>query len=291
VYPSNIDISALSRYAPQRAGDEAFRRFCLPWLSHHMSPEQDVLQRRARVHLRKARWFEVPTPIGDIQGYEFAPVGGPNGRSVLLVHGWTSEASFMAAFVEPLRQKGFRVVAFDFPAHGYSRQRQASLIDCAHALGAVARADGPFDDVIAHSLGGIVSLMVADGAPPLAGPVRFDRFVLIATPNKLEEFTAAFGRHEGLTAPAQRAFERHLERIGHRTLASVSSARYLTASGRPALVVHARDDRQVPFSNAEEIAAACPSVTFHPVDGFGHSDVLFAPPIVRAVRSYLLDGV
>jgi pimeloyl-ACP methyl ester carboxylesterase len=290
VLPSKIDIAALSRYAPQRAGDEVYRRFCLPRLSHHMSPKQDVLEARARVHLKKARWFSVPTRVGRVQAYEFAPAGEPNGRSVLLVHGWTSEASFMAAFVEPLRQKGFRVVAFDFPAHGYSMQRRASLIDCAQALHAVGTAAGPFDDVIAHSLGGIVSLMVADGAPPLAGPIAFDRFVLIATPNRLEEFTADFGAHEGLTPAAQRAFERHLERIGHRKLESVSSARYLAASGRPALVVHARNDWEVPFSNAEEIAAACPDAEFHPVDGFGHAGVIFAPPVVRVVRSFLLGG-
>lgn len=291
VIPSKIDIAALSRTAPQRAGDEAYRRFCRPPLSHHMSAQQAVLQARARVHLRKAHWFSVQTRVGKVQAYEFASVGQANGRSVLLVHGWTSEAAFMAAFVEPLRQKGFRVVAFDFPAHGYSTQSSASLIDCAHALHAVATATGPFDDVVAHSLGGIVSLMVADGAPPFDGPVEFGRFVLIATPNRLEEFTADFAMHEGLSRAARRAFERHLERIGHRSLAHVSSARYLAVSGRPALVVHARDDRQVPFSNAEEIVAACPEATFHPVDGFGHAGVLFAPPIVRVVRNYLLAGL
>lgn len=231
--PRKIDIGRVAKAAPQGAGDEAFRRFCRPDLSHHRSPQQNVLQARARVHLRKARWFTVPSPAGGIQAYEYAPDRGGNGRSVLLAHGWTSEASFMAAFIEPLRQKGFRVVAFDLPAHGHSQRRWASLIDCAHAFHAVAEATGPFDSVVAHSLGGLIALMVADGAPPIAGRVLAGRYVLIATPNRLEAFTRDFARHEGLPDQARRSFERHLERVGHRSLESVSAASYLQASGRP----------------------------------------------------------
>jgi pimeloyl-ACP methyl ester carboxylesterase len=256
--PRKFDYPALATLAPQIAGDEAYRRFCRPELSHHASPDQAVLQDRARVHLRKARWFAVPSVVGDIQAYEWDAAGEPNGRSVLLVHGWTSEAAFMAAFVEPLRQKGFRVISFDMPAHGHSHQSCANMIDCVQAMRAVVLDAGPVDDVVAHSLGGLVALMAAEGAAPLAGPVDLGRYVLIATPNELTEFTRVFGRHEGLTAAGQRAFERHLVRVGHRALETVSAARLLAQAGKPALVIHARDDVDVPFSNAEEIAAACP---------------------------------
>jgi len=290
VLPKTINIERAGRCCPQLAGDEAYRRFCRPDLSQHLSPQQVVLQDRARVHLAKARWFTVPSVVGDIQAYEYAPAGQSNGRDVLLVHGWTSEAAFMSAFVEPLRQKGFRVVAFDFPAHGFSSGRQANLIDCAQALYAVAKAAGPFDFVISHSLGGVVVLMVADGAAPIPEAVPFNRFVLIATPNKLSDFTRDFARHLNLSRAGRKAFERHLERIGHRTLESVTSARYLRSVGQPALVVHARDDAQVPFSDAEAIVAACPEAQFLPVDQFGHAGVIFAPPVVRAVREYLLEG-
>lgn len=290
MFVTTFDIAMGGRSAPQAAGDEAFRLFCRPDLSHHKSPIQTVLQDRARVHLRKAQQFVVPSVVGNIPAYEWAPEGPANGRSVLLVHGWTSEAAFMAAFVEPLRQKGFRVVAFDMSAHGFARQRQASMIDCAHALEAVAMAAGPFDDVVAHSLGGLVALMVADGAKPLSGTAQFGRYVLIAVPDTLGEFTRDFARHIALSGAGLRAFERHLERIGHRPVGSVSTARLLARSAKPALVVHSRDDEDVPFANAEVIAAAGPGIRFHPVDGFGHAGVIFAPPVVRVVRQFLLEG-
>ncbi len=285
--PRKLDLAAVSKYAPQLAGDEAYRRFCRPDLSHHRSPQQRVLETRARVHLKKATWFQVPSRVGPLQAYEFGAEGAPNGRSVLLMHGWTSEAAFMAAFVEPLRQKGFRVVAFDLPAHGFSKQRQASLIDCTHAFHAVSQFAGPFHDVVTHSLGGLIALMVADGAPPISGPIVSERYVLIATPNRLRQFSRDFGRHQGLTPAAYECFRKHLRRVGRRPLDSVVTARYLAETGRPALVIHSKDDQRVAFSNAEAIVAGNRQARLEAFDGFGHAGVIFAPPVLRAVRRYL----
>jgi len=283
-----FDIAKAGRISPQLAGDEAYRRFCRPELSHYASPNQAKLQDRARVHLKRAKWFKVPCCAGAVQAYEFLPSEATNGQSVLLVHGWTSEAAFMAAFVEPLLRKGFRIVAFDLPAHGFSAGRHASLIDSAQALHAVAAVAGPFDHIVCHSLGGVVALMVADGAAPLPGPIEFGRYVLIATPNKLTDFTANFARQLRLPRQAQRAFEHHLERIGHRDIETVATENYLPRTGRPTLIVHARDDEEVPFSDAEAIIAAYPRAEFLPFAQFGHAGVLYAPPVVRAVRAYLL---
>ena len=118
---------------PALAGDVAFRIFCTPELSQHRTHDHDELTARARFHLRHARWERVPTPAGEVQTYVFEPDGEPRG-TVMLVHGWTSEAAFMTAFIEPLRRSGLRVVAFDFPAHGLSPGRRTNLADCARAM-------------------------------------------------------------------------------------------------------------------------------------------------------------
>src|SRR5919204_6145133 len=110
---------SLAGLPPALAGDIAFRIFCTPQLSQYRSADHDVLTERARFHLRNAAWERVPTPVGEVQAYVFQPDAERRG-TVLLVHGWTSEASFMTAFIEPLRRSGLRVIAFDFPAHGLS---------------------------------------------------------------------------------------------------------------------------------------------------------------------------
>jgi pimeloyl-ACP methyl ester carboxylesterase len=268
------------------AGDIAFRIFCTPELSQYRSSDHDMLTERARFHLRNARWERVPTPAGEVQAYVFEPDAESRG-TVLLVHGWTSEASFMTAFIEPLRRSGLRVIAFDFPAHGLSPGRRTNLAECARALYGVCQHYGPIYAAVAHSFGGFVSLLVAEGGPPMPRATPIERFVLLACPNRLSDVTRDFGGRLGLGSRAQRAYEHHLERVGHRPVATFSSCALLGKVGAPALVMHGRDDADVPIRNAEEIAAACPSARLMSFDALDHRTLLFAPPVFRAVMMEL----
>lgn len=275
---------------PARAGDLAYLRFCLPKLSTRRSPDHVILAERARFHLRNAKWVRVPTTEGEVQAYIFEPDGGAEHGSVLIAHGWTSEASFMAVFAEQLRRAGFRVVAFDQPGHGKSERERASLIDCARASLQVAEALGPLRFAVTHSMGGLAALLVGEGGPPMACPYPFERYVLVSSPNRFSTITQEFADELHLGPAATRSFEHHLERIAHRPIATFTAARLLAAAGRPALVIHARDDLEVVFRNAEEIVAACPKAELLAFDGLGHRNILFAPPVIRAALSYLTDG-
>jgi pimeloyl-ACP methyl ester carboxylesterase len=189
--------------------------------------------------------------------------------------------------MEPLRRSGMRVIAFDFPAHGLSHGRQTNLADCARAMLAVCDAYGPIDAVVAHSFGGFVALLVAEGGPPIDHAHPIGRFILISCPNKLAEVTRNFGKALKLGPAAQRAYERHLERVGHRPVATFSAAELLQGTDAPVLIIHGRNDDEVTFRNAEDIAAARPSARLMPFEGLAHRNVLFAPPVFRAVMNEL----
>jgi alpha-beta hydrolase superfamily lysophospholipase len=158
---------------PEVWGERAFQRFCTPCFSRYRRPDHDLLVKRARFHLRNAVTTRVATAEGELQAYVFEPEAAWNGASVLLVHGWTGEASFMTAFAEHFRKRGFRVVLFDFPAHGRSMRERASLIDCAHAVRQVAESLGPIQFALAHSLGGMAALLAGGGRPPMPHAPRF----------------------------------------------------------------------------------------------------------------------
>lgn len=281
------DLGAVSRAAPLLAGDLAYRRFSDPLLSERRSPEQATLSERARFHLRHADWSLVTTPVGDVQTYVMEPDKAPDLGTVLVVHGWTSEAAFMTGFAEPIRRSGYRVVLFDCPAHGLSPGRLTNLVECAQATLAVGRHFGPAHAVLAHSFGTLVSLLAAEGGKPMAGRLVARRFIFVAGPNRLTEVTGSFGAGLGLTRAGQRAYERRLERVGRRRLDGFTAAKLLQAVKRPALVLHARDDEDVPFRNAEEIAASGANVELVAFDGLGHRRILYAPPAIRAALSFL----
>jgi pimeloyl-ACP methyl ester carboxylesterase len=247
-----------------------------------------VLVERARFHLANASAVRVPMAEGELQAYVFDPEGHSNGASVLLVHGWTSEASFMTVFAEFLRKRGFRIVLFDLPAHGNSTPERASLIDCAHAVRQVAEALGPIEYVLAHSLGGMAALLAGGGQPPMPRGYPFRAFVLVAMPNHFATVTRTFGEDEGLSPEAQRAYERRLEAIAHRKITDFTGINLLKKAARPALLLHARDDPDIVFADAEEIAAASVSAELIAFDDLGHRKILYAPPAVRAAGTFLL---
>lgn len=192
----------------------------------------------------------------------------------------------MSAFIEPLRRHGFAMTLFDLPAHGRSAGRSATIIDCARAVLAVAEAAGPFDTVIAHSIGGLASLLAAEGASPLPRATKFSRYVLLASPNRFSDVTRDYGEHLKLTAPAQRFFEWRLQRVGHRPLRTLQARAILQRLAAPALIVHSEDDLQVPFSSAEEICAGLPKAQLARFSQLGHAKILFAPPVIRMSRDF-----
>jgi pimeloyl-ACP methyl ester carboxylesterase len=279
-------LAELSRVSPGRAGDLCYHYFCRPVWSAHRSPEHDLLSRRARTQLRGAKLAWVKTPSGPCLTATFEPPGEVR-QTVLAIHGWTSEGAFMAAFVGPLLSRGCRVVLCDLPGHGRSEPYAVSLIDCARGALAIVRALGPFDCVIAHSMGCIIAGLLVDGGPPLAGGTNFRRMVLISPPDKMGDITGTFADDHAITAAARRHFERRVARTGHRELAEFKTSRLLQATDAHILLVHSEDDVQIPIGDMRAIAAAKPDAAVHVEANLGHRKVLYAPPVIRRVRAFL----
>lgn len=271
---------------PSLAGYLAFRAFCTPGISRHRSSDHDLLVERARFHLRSVPYRLLSTSAGPVRTYVLEPAGRPR-AGVLVVHGWTSEASFMIAIAEFLRRRGHRVVLPDLPAHGQSPGRKTSLIACAHAVLEVAEALAPIAFAVAHSMGGLAALLAGGGGKPLPRAYPFRAFALLAVPDRFQDVTRRFGKEQAISDAAQMDFERRLERLAFRRIVDFTGAGLLAATGRPALLVHSRDDAEVPFADAEAIEAATPAAVLEAVDGLGHRKILYAPPVARRIGAFL----
>lgn len=282
-----LDYEALSRTAPARAGDLAYLRFCTPKLSERRAANHGELTTRARFHLRHADWGWIETPVGPIRSYTFAPQNKPARGDVLIVHGWTSEASFMAVIAEQVRRQGFRATLIDCPAHGLSPATRTSLVACAHAVGAALETLPTPRHIIAHSMGCLAALMALEGRPPMKVQTSADRLVLISSPDQFQEVTLEHGQHLGLNAYAQRVFERHLERIAFRDIAAFRASALLASLNIPTLLAHGGEDEEVLPRCSTYIATACPSAELKIFHGLEHRRVLFAPPVIRAALSFL----
>src|SRR5919106_1294905 len=79
--------------------------------------------------------------------------GSRDAPAVLLAHGWGGNAAQMRPFVFPLLQAGYRVIAYDQPAHGVSEGKLTALPDFAEVLAEIAAHYGNVRAAIGHSLG------------------------------------------------------------------------------------------------------------------------------------------
>ena len=95
--------------------------------------------------------FAVPGESGTVS---LACWSWGDGPTVFLLHGWGGRAGQLGAFVQPLLQAGYSVLAFDAPAHGQSTGETTSAPTFARALRAVVQRFGPAHAVIGHSMGG-----------------------------------------------------------------------------------------------------------------------------------------
>ncbi|MEZ5855242.1 MAG: alpha/beta hydrolase [Hyphomicrobiaceae bacterium] len=267
------------------AGIAAFERFCTPSLSSRRTSDHDELVARARFHLRGAQRVRLSTSVGAVETYTFAPAG-PSKAGVLVLHGWSGEAAFMGAVGDFLRRRGYRAVLLDMPAHGLSEGRVTTLFDCARAALEVAEALGPIRFVFSHSIGAMAALAAGEGHAPLPRSYPFAAYVLIAMPDAFGDVTRNFGAEIGLTPGALRAFEARLEALAGRPIGDFTGGKLLSAVGRPALLLHARDDAEVPFACSEAMAQTT-GAALQAFDRLGHRAILYAPQAVRAGTAFL----
>ncbi len=148
----------------------------------------------------------------------------------------------------------------------------------------VARATGPFVAVIGHSLGGSATLLaLRDGLPARCA-------VLIAPPYDARYFLDLLAKYMGITkarvAGAIVRLERQLGAVGGRETDRAASRLRV-----PALVMHDRADRAVPFLHGVAVAAAWPGARFVPLEGLGHRRALDAEAVHDDILAFIQQSI
>lgn len=200
---------------------------------------------------------------------------------VLFAHGWSSHGTRVGPWVTPLRQAGYAVVAFDQAAHGKSGGTHTTLPDFTCHLMAVARHFGPATAVIGHSLGGAAAalalarglvaeraVLIAPAADPLAAVERFSRFVWLAG-------------HLG-----RRMFG-YFEQAMRFDVGELQAHNNAPLIGRPALIVHDVEDREVPWSEGERYARFWRDSRLLSTRGLGHNRIADDRGVIDATLRFL----
>ncbi len=284
-------VRVTSLIAPRTVGRLAFKAFCTPPRQKQGNANRNPAVKSASARLAQARPVAIPFPCGSVAAYLFEPARPPvpplRTMTVILVHGWSGQAAYMTAFVAPLVEAGFRVVAFDLPAHGVSTGSELNIPIGVACLTAVARAFAPVHALVTHSFGGAIALAALAGTVPAQPRIRAEKLVLIAAPSSMAGVTRRFGRTIGLGSRGQTALERRIHVVAGAPVEAFEGRAQLEALGLPTLVVHCRDDRELGLENAQDLAAAGGFVRLETMAGLGHRRILQAKAVVRSVADFV----
>lgn len=265
-----MGLGLTSRVAPGLARRWATHLFCKPPRHKHPKTEQPYLARGTR--------FNVDGPYGRVAAWRW----GQGERRVLLVHGWGGRGTQLWPFIEPLCAAGFEVIAFDAPGHGYSPSRYATMLHFAKSMVAVSEAVGGVYGIVAHSLGAAAANLATS-----EGWLSVQRVVVMAAPIDVEGMSQAFARALNISEPVRAAMQAHMEtRFSHRWQ-DLEGGRVAAQNRTPALIVHDRDDHDVPFAAAERLAAHWPQATLLATDKQGHRRILRDPAVVAQVVMFM----
>lgn len=208
----------------------------------------------------------------------------PGRPKVLLTHGWAGDAQQLRPLADALAAAGLEPVLLDLPAHGRSGGWRSNLLQWVRALFAVTARFGPWEGVVAHSLGALaVAHALARGLP-----ARRAALVALAPPpgQFLRWFAQAIGTDDSL---AQR-MRGHVERREGVSLALFEPAWLGERLAQPTLLVHDRGDLTAPLSGSETLLAGLGAGRLHVTEKLGHRRLLTDPAVMEEVLGHFMTA-
>jgi pimeloyl-ACP methyl ester carboxylesterase len=209
---------------------------------------------------------------------------GSSGPAVLLMHGWGGARAQMTGFVDPLLFAGYRVVAYDQPGHGESTGTMTNLLEIAPSMDLIAQHEGPFQAVLAHSFGTLITsyALVERNFPPPARLVYFGAF------NQLLESLPRFQVLAGLSDEIMEGFRVMLyENFGESVLEAITNEALTPRIHIPALMFHDVADDVTPVEDSRAIARVWKEAQFVETEGLGHRGALQSKSIHEQVIRFL----
>lgn len=250
---------------------QAFERFFTPTRRSPTATEQVILEQAEVTSIASHR-----TPL---TLYSWG-----TGATVLLVHGWGGCGAQLTAFVPPLLDSGYCVLACDFPAHGQTAGQQTNAFEFAAAIQTIAAQVDQLDGIIAHSWGAAAAIMA------LSEGVKAQKVVCLSAACWLSSAVKTIARLLRLPPDTEAELRRLFElRFGEEVWQRTSADLRATTLAMPGLLFHDCNDRKIPHQESQAIAQAWSGAELVLTSGLGHEQILHDPGVIARTVAFIQD--
>ena len=266
-------INALAMVSPKKAAEYAFKIFCTPYSGKPVRPEPTNFQEAQKVNIN----FEGLT----IRGWHWQPKE-PNGKKILIAHGFDSFSYRFEKYIQPLLKSGFEVFAFDAPGHGISDGKTINALMYSQLMVKINNTFGGLYGIMAHSIGGLAASLAAEHLPAL------QKLILIAPAVETTTAIDGFIKFIGLNDDLKQKLTNYIVDFSQKPITYFATSRAVKKITTPTLWLHDTEDRICTFEDVKPVVALhLPHIEFYFTTGLGHSKIYREGKTVKKIIDFL----
>lgn len=202
-------------------------------------------------------------------------------KKVLLVHGWNGRGTQLVSIAKAFKELNYTIISFDAPGHGKSTKTAANMKHFIEAVFELDKKYNGFDVMIGHSLGGMSVIN------SLGRGLETSKAVIIGSGNNTkaitEDFLGTIGMNKKLTPILINLFERKY----NDKMTNYDVADQAIKVNVPVLIIHDKNDKDVPFTAAEAISKNLQNNELLITTGLGHRKILGDEKVIEKIVQFV----
>lgn len=247
-------LNLMALFSPKAAAKKGFDIFCTI-RKGRVLPQQASFLNEAKHKLENTAGHQV-------QSYFWKG----KKETVLLMHGWESNAFRWRKLIKKLQEKGYNVLAFDAPGHGNSSGKRLHVALYAEATRHFLNTYRP-NYVVGHSIGGMAILYEHHKNSKSS----VEKIITVGSPCEFEKFMVHYQGLLKFNNTVRKAMDNALkERFGYH-FHEFTSARFVSNNTIKGLLLHDEEDQQVSVEASKKVHRHWKSSELITTRGFGHS--------------------
>ena len=243
------------------------------------TPRKRVVRERETAILDESKQSFIRVDGEKVATYEW----GSGSKIAILFHGWESNAGSVGAFIEPLLNRSYRVIAFDAPAHGSSEGKRSNLLYFKKAAKQIVEQIGIPDIAIGHSLGANAIILLAK-----EDHLKIPKVILISPLNRLMN---VFEDFQQLLSLPKSIFDRFIQQFEELAGYSFEDF-YFHEFGkegplREVLLLHDVEDQITDFEHSREMNEHWTQTQLKPISESGHYRILWDEKTLEFAQEFI----
>jgi pimeloyl-ACP methyl ester carboxylesterase len=247
-------FNILSIFSKQVVAHKAYTLFCTP-RKGRILPMQVQFLKEAKKEV---------VAVGDMNVQTYSWEGEK--ETILLLHGWESNSFRWRNLIGYLKREGFRVIAFDAPAHGDSSGSLFNVIRYTECTQTIVSRYNP-DYIIGHSVGGMTAVY-----HQYLFPVNsLKKIISIGAPSEFSDVMKRYQELLGFNDKVLNALDAYYKKHFGFGIDDFSNAKYAKSITIPGLLIHDELDLVAPFWASEKVHGQWKNSRLIRTQGLGHS--------------------